>query len=184
MAAEILAQMLGVMPEVRKKLVAVNLRIAIIGEHEVTTDIPEYEPLKQMCPNRDYDTRTRGIGAMTAQFPITNGAEENLLCYPTDRYRGENTFVHEFSHTIKALGPAETRIDLPRSVLSSIAARGKLAPPRCSSLRSLRRVLVHSTAARISGAWIRPSWSASIISRLRSSNSMPRVGQASATQSF
>lgn len=104
MAGDILTGMLGAMPAVREKLVAVNLRIAIIGEHEVTTDIPEYKPLKQMYPNRDYDKRTRGIGAMTAQFPITSGAEENLLCYPTDRYRGENIFVHEFSHTIKALG--------------------------------------------------------------------------------
>jgi alpha-glucosidase len=46
-----------------------------------------------------------------------SGAEENLLCYPlsssnisapddptTDRYHGENIFVHELSHTIKQMG--------------------------------------------------------------------------------
>jgi hypothetical protein len=103
MAAEIVRQMLAVMPAVRDKLVAAGVRVAIIGEHEVTTDIPEYKPLLRKFPGVNYDQATRGIGA-TEAIPVSSGAEENLLCYRTDRYRGENTFVHEFSHTIKRLG--------------------------------------------------------------------------------
>jgi hypothetical protein len=103
-AAEIVTGMLKPMPAVRERLKSVGLRIAIIGEQEVTSDIPEYKPIARRHPERNMDTRTRGIGAMTPIDPVTSGAEENLLCYQKDRYRGESIFVHEFSHTIKALG--------------------------------------------------------------------------------
>ena len=87
--------------ELRKR--GTSLRVAVIGASEVTTDIPEYRPLGRLYPEKEYDKRTRGLGA-TAAVPVTSGAEENLLCYSTDRYRGENIFVHEFSHSIKRLG--------------------------------------------------------------------------------
>jgi hypothetical protein len=102
-AAGVVSQMLTPMPAVRDRLLAAGVRVAIIGEHEVTTDIPEYKELRRKFPNVDYDRATRGLGATEAS-PVSSGAEENLLCYPTDRYRGENIFVHEFSHTIKRLG--------------------------------------------------------------------------------
>jgi len=104
MAADIVSHMLAPMPAVRDRLAVVKLRIAIISEHEVTSDIPEYKPLVRRYPEKNYDERTRGIGANSAVNPVTSGAEENLLCYPTDRYRGENIFVHELSHSIKKLG--------------------------------------------------------------------------------
>ena len=31
---------------------------------------------------------------------ISTGAEENLLCLPSDRYHAEDIFLHEFSHGI------------------------------------------------------------------------------------
>ena len=102
MAAEIASQMLSVMPAVRERLVDIQSRIAVIGAHQATSDIPEYKSLVPLYPN--IDQRTRGIGAGTVAIPITSGAEENLLCYQIDRYRGQNIFLHEFSHTIKLLG--------------------------------------------------------------------------------
>ena len=104
MAAEILSHMLVPNPPLGDRLRAAGVRIAVIGEHEVTSDIPEYQTLVRMHPEKDYDHRTRGIAVVNPPVPVTSGAEENLLCYPTDRYRGENIFVHEFSHTIKKLG--------------------------------------------------------------------------------
>jgi hypothetical protein len=43
------------------------------------------------------------LGA-TLQRPVCSCAEENLLCYPTDRYLGEDILVHEFAHGIHQLG--------------------------------------------------------------------------------
>jgi hypothetical protein len=102
MAAEIVSQMLSRIPAVREKLVGFHSRIAIIGKDQVTSDIPEYKLFARLNP--DLDRRTRGIGAGNPNNPVTSGAEENLLCLEVDRYRGENIFVHEFAHTIKALG--------------------------------------------------------------------------------
>jgi hypothetical protein len=101
-AADIASHMLSVMPAVRDRLVSVGSRIAVIGQHQVTSNIPEYKMLALAYP--DLDWRTRGIATRLATIPVTSGAEENLLCYETDRYLGENIFVHEFSHTIKVLG--------------------------------------------------------------------------------
>ena len=98
-AADIVAHMLVVMPGVRKKLVTANVRVAIIGEHEKTTDIPEYRPLKGNAGADD----ARGFGATTA-IPVASGAEENLLCYPGDPYVRENILVHEFGHVIHEMG--------------------------------------------------------------------------------
>ena len=47
--------------------------------------------------------RARGLGAALA-VPLTSGAEENLLYLAKDPYKGESIFLHEFAHSIKALG--------------------------------------------------------------------------------
>lgn len=82
-----------------KKLVATKVRVTVIAQREQTTDIPEYQFLKG-DPNFE---AVRGLGA-TVEVPVSSGAEENLLCYPSDTYVGENIFVHEFGHTIKEMG--------------------------------------------------------------------------------
>jgi hypothetical protein len=98
-AAEIVSHMLVVMPEVRKQLVRAKIQVAVIAQDEQTTDIPEYRSLKG---DPKFAT-VRGLGA-TADIRVASGAEENLLCYPSDAYAGENIFVHEFGHTIKEMG--------------------------------------------------------------------------------
>jgi hypothetical protein len=47
--------------------------------------------------------RARGLGA-TLDRPAVSAAEENVLCYSSDRYRGESILVHEFSHAIFNIG--------------------------------------------------------------------------------
>ncbi len=93
-------QMLEKRPDIRKTLIRNHVRVAVLSEKEVTTDIPEY---RDLTPKDYWDDRARGLGA-TADRPVSSGAEENLLGYPDDRYRGENIFLHEFAHTIHLLG--------------------------------------------------------------------------------
>jgi|GEM_PF-1545421 len=79
-----------------------DVRIAIVGQDQGITDLPEYNFLKD-DPNTDWDDRSRGFGA-TLSVPLGSGAEENILCYIDDRYLGENIFIHEFAHTMKTMG--------------------------------------------------------------------------------
>lgn len=100
-AYKIVAQMLsslkitGVVAQLNKY----KVRIAVMSKDEVTTDIPEHSDLNVAFPETNWNTRGRGFGA-TIPRPATSCAEENLLCYFNDRYRGESILVHEFSHTI------------------------------------------------------------------------------------
>lgn len=102
-AKEIVLEMLRKIPLVKNELISRKLRIAVMAQGEVTTDIPEHSDLYIAFPATDWDQRARGLGA-TLVRPATSCAEENLLCYPTDRYLGENILVHEFAHSIHLLG--------------------------------------------------------------------------------
>ena len=104
-ARRIVIGMLGGIPDTRDAIIASGVRIAIMAKSEVTTDIPEHSDLYEAFPGVDWDTRSRGLGATTAR-PATSGAEENLLCYANDVYRGENTLVHELAHTLFEFGVA------------------------------------------------------------------------------
>ena len=73
-------------------------RVAVIGAHEQTTQIPEHSWLPPW-----WNQRARGLGA-TETAPVSTGGEENLLCYTNDRYRNEDIFLHEFSHGVHLLG--------------------------------------------------------------------------------
>jgi hypothetical protein len=79
---------------------------------------------------------------------------------------------------------AEEKSCLPETVAVLICARGSASPPLFRAPRSLRWSSHHCTAAMTSGARTRPSWSASINAKVRSSYSKPLAGQASAAQSF
>ncbi len=102
-AAVIVVKMVSARSDVRAKLIEKGVRVGIMGAKEVTTDLPEYRNLYTQFPGTDWNKRTRGVGA-TSFIPLSSGAEENLLCYSSDPYRGENIFLHEFSHTIKVMG--------------------------------------------------------------------------------
>lgn len=102
-AGNIIRQMLDKRPDVVAKMKQNKLRVAVMAESEVTVDIPEHSDLYTAFPGTDWNTRARGLGA-TLQRPACSCAEENLLCYPNDRYSGEDILVHEFAHGIHLLG--------------------------------------------------------------------------------
>lgn len=104
-ARDIINTMLAKRPDLRKSMVERKWRTGVIGETEMTMDIPEYSRLKRPGASRDepvtqadkdyHANRSRGLGGNP-----TTGAEENLLGYPGTRYWGEHIFVHEFAHAI------------------------------------------------------------------------------------
>ncbi|TGN20960.1 hypothetical protein [Leptospira idonii] len=98
-ANEILKFMLKQLPQVPGRLQMYRIRLAIIGAKEQTLDIPEHSDMQTAFPEENWNERARGFGA-TISRPATSFGEENLLCFPNDRYRGENIMVHEFAHTI------------------------------------------------------------------------------------
>lgn len=100
---EIVANMLLKRPEMLDKLKQNKVRVAIMAESEKTTDIPEHSDL---APKSNWDKRARGLGATRAR-PASTCAEENVLRYPNDPYRGESILVHEFAHTLHLLAIVE-----------------------------------------------------------------------------
>ena len=68
----------------------------------VTTDVPEHAFLASDTET-NWNTRARGLGG-TVAVPTTSCAEENVLCLPGDRYRGESILVHELAHGVFNLG--------------------------------------------------------------------------------
>lgn len=102
-AAGMMKGMLAGRSDIARALVRNNVKVAIIGANEQTTDIPEYRSLPTLFPGTDWNARTRGVGA-TVAIPVSSVGEENLLCSTADRYRGQSIFVHEFGHTLKDLG--------------------------------------------------------------------------------
>ncbi len=88
----------------RQALINNHVRFGVIGVNQVMTDMPEYRDLYTQFPGTDWNTRARGLGA-TSYIPLASAAEENLLCYTSDRYKGEDITIHEYTgHTIKGLG--------------------------------------------------------------------------------
>ena len=100
----IIKGMLAARPDILDQLVIHNIKVAILGTSDTTTDLPEYSFLKNDSQT-DWDARARGLGA-TIAVPLASGAEENLLCLVTDPYKGESIFLHEFAHSIMGLGIA------------------------------------------------------------------------------
>jgi len=89
------ANMLANVPEsTTDELIKAGSHYSIIASVEGQTDLPEYWHMKN-DPKTDWNKRARGLGGR-----ITSGGEENILEYPTDRYKGECIYIHEFAHTL------------------------------------------------------------------------------------
>jgi hypothetical protein len=100
---DVVAVMLAKRPEVAARMVQNRMRVAVMAETEVTTDIPEHSDLYTAFPGTDWNTRARGLGATLAR-PALSCAEENVMRYLSDRYVGEDILVHEFSHGVDVMG--------------------------------------------------------------------------------
>ena len=91
---EMLVDMLSIRQDVVEMLIQRRTLFSVIGEDELTNDIPEYRNLPDTI-----NQRARGLGGEA------NGtcAEESILCNRAlDRWRGEGICVHEYAHTISA----------------------------------------------------------------------------------
>ena len=101
-ARYLILEMLAGQDGVREEMVRHGARVAIMGAREFTTRIPEHAYLKADMETQ-WNLRARGLGG-TVDLPLTTGAEENVLCQSSDRYAGEDIFMHEFAHAIHHLG--------------------------------------------------------------------------------
>ena len=100
---DLMERMLSERPDVIEPMIEGKIRVAIMADEEVTTDIPEHSDLNEVFPETDWDTRARGLSA-TLVRPAVSVGEENLLGFAGDTYVGESIFIHEFAHTIHGIG--------------------------------------------------------------------------------
>ncbi len=95
-ACHLVLDMLSARPDVHEILIDGYTRFAIIGENELTNDIPEFSYLPDSV-----NQRARGLGGT----PAASCAEESILCNrQLDPWRGEGICVHEFAHTMSLAG--------------------------------------------------------------------------------
>jgi hypothetical protein len=93
---ELVIDMVSARPDVLEALIGNHVRFAVIGEDELTNDIPEFSYLDDTI-----NQRARGLGGV----PAASCAEESILCNTElDRWRGEGICVHEFAHTMSMGG--------------------------------------------------------------------------------
>jgi hypothetical protein len=104
-ACRITGNMVSLREDVRQALAKNNHHVAVIGESEHTTDIPEYADLYAVFPSTDWNV-IRALGA-TRVRPVTSSSEENLRCLPGDIYRGTSALVEMLAHSLRDLGIIE-----------------------------------------------------------------------------
>ena len=143
-AEAIVASMLRHRPDIRRELLRMGVRVAVLAPEEGIMDLPEHrgwrkpepdDPRLTQCEREEYQARiaplshrdywnqrARGIGGT-----LTAVGAENLLARPGSVYFGENILVHEFAHPILS---AIERVDPPlhgriRAAYESALAAGK-----------------------------------------------------------
>lgn len=99
-AAYLVEQLLAERPDVLDALARNKVRLTVMAYDELTTDVPEHSDL---TPASYWNRRARGLGP-TPVRPSVSCAEENLLCYDGDPYKGENIMIHEFAHAVHLMG--------------------------------------------------------------------------------
>lgn len=112
--------------DVLESMICRDTRVAIMARYEGTTDIPEHAHLANDT-TLNWDVRARGLGG-SKELPLTTCAEENLLCYQIDKYHAEDILIHEFAHTIHAVGiiPIDTTFNrLLQKQMDAVIAQGK-----------------------------------------------------------
>jgi hypothetical protein len=100
-AAKVVSIMSSKRPDLHHALIQDRVRVVIMAKSEQTTDIPEHKTFSDL-------NWARGLGA-TRWSLASSGAEENLLAWKDDHYRGDNIFVHELAHTYLGMN-----LDAPR----------------------------------------------------------------------
>jgi hypothetical protein len=94
-ACSIVVHMLAARDDVRQALIASGVRVAVIAQGEVTTDLPEYHDLNTAFPGTNWDS-IRGVSATNAR-PVSSSGEENLLCLAGDPNQGQSMLTFTFA---------------------------------------------------------------------------------------
>ncbi|MFT4071322.1 MAG: hypothetical protein QM654_05295 [Dysgonamonadaceae bacterium] len=104
-ASKVISQVLSKRKDVKKEMIAKGCKVMIIGEKEEVCDIPEYKRICDTPENIAYwNKRARGFGGAPEHDFSASCGEENVICLPGDRYKGESILVHEFAHIIHMIG--------------------------------------------------------------------------------
>ena len=100
-ARNLIHDVLANRPDLIKTLADTRMRVAIMAEGEVITDIPEYTGLYLLSPGRDWDTVLQGGGlAPSRAIPVLVVAEENLICLQSDLAPHADVLIHEIAHAV------------------------------------------------------------------------------------
>jgi hypothetical protein len=91
--------------DICRRLVERKITLAVIGEKQVTSDMPPHSFLKGLrtSDHRCFDDGCRGVGA-TCAVPCTSVGEENCLMSAADPFSNESILVHEFGHCVMNCG--------------------------------------------------------------------------------
>ena len=117
-AAERMAVMLAARPDIAEAIASSIERVAIIGRDQRITTLPDFEALYSTHPGTDWNRLGRSFPG-TEEIPVMAGAEENLLCLESDRYKGEDMFVREFGWMMRRFGIAAVDPGLDRDIESA-----------------------------------------------------------------
>ncbi len=101
--ARVFAEVIGHRPDLIEVMIINGLRIGIMADDQVSTDLPEHSELNVLFPETDWDGTKRGLSA-TPFIPLASAAEENLLCFEEDAFTGESIWLHELGQSIRLMG--------------------------------------------------------------------------------
>ena len=104
-AREIIDEVLANRSDLRATMAGLRVRVAVMAESEVLTDLPEFSDLSEHPSGMSWDERTRGGGVgPTDSRPFLVIAEQNLLCSESDVFPYEDILVHESAHAVLNMG--------------------------------------------------------------------------------
>lgn len=123
-ARSVVKNMVAKRKSLLKALIDNNVRVVVMATSENTTDIPEHSDL---TPKDYWDKRARGLGATHAR-PVSSCAEENVLGYSGDPYKGESILIHEFAHTLHEMAIVDIDKDFEEKLKQAydVAIKGGL----------------------------------------------------------
>jgi hypothetical protein len=101
-ACTMTVRMLSKRADVLDALRTRHLKVAVLAQKEVLTELPDYRDLYTVFPKSDWDTY-RGVSA-TAVRPTASCGEENLLCLRSDPYLGGFVLPFTVGHSLRTLG--------------------------------------------------------------------------------
>ena len=103
-ARDIIVEMLALRGDLGSTIAAQGVRVAVVEEYSLPTDLPEFSDHADFSPGVSWDEKIRsGAVRATDARPVVI-SEANLLCYSGDGFPYEDIFVREFAHAVLNMG--------------------------------------------------------------------------------